>query len=157
MERKRIEISLEGYLKRLPSNHRAVQEYKRLVCRNRFLENESRKKKRKFWQKRYPSLSFYENFLGGHISLGRFTFYGENAMNWGVTIWTETFGYICFRLPFRCFGVWCPLYFYTSPNATPRASTFYRGPYKNQKEKAAKRRKKFGFRYDTDLLTEEDR
>ena len=66
-------------------------------------------------------------FLSGHISIGNLTIYGRNAMHWGVTLYTKKYGYICFRLPFRCFGKWWPLYFYCSPNATPLAATFMIG------------------------------
>jgi len=76
------------------------------------------------FKKRYPSLSFSENFLGGHVDIWNITIYGENAMHWAVNIKTKRWGYVCFRLPFRCFGVWHPLYFYTSPNGTPRNATF---------------------------------
>ena len=75
------------------------------------------------FKKKYPHLSFAENFLGGHWKLGSFTLYGENAMHWAVNIKTR-WGYVCFRLPFKCFGRWWPLYFYISPNATPWAATF---------------------------------
>lgn len=148
------EMSLFEYVGKLPNSHRAVQEYKKLAQENHRLKEQLRKKNRKWWQKRYPSLSWWENFMGGDISIGRFTFFGENAMHWGVVIQTETFGYICFRLPFRCFGRWWPLYFYTSPNATPWASTFYRGPDKKERLRSVERRKKYGFRYDTNLLSE---
>lgn len=68
------------------------------------------------------------NWLSGHINIGkRITIYGRNAMHWGVRIWTKRYGYICFRLPFRCFGKWYPLYLYFSPNATPWAATFMVG------------------------------
>ena len=76
------------------------------------------------FKKKYPSLSFSENFLGGHMDILNMTIFGENAMHWGVTIRTERWGYICFRLPLRCFGKWWPLYFYISPNATPNKATF---------------------------------
>jgi hypothetical protein len=76
------------------------------------------------FKKKYPSLSFAENFLGGHISIGPITIYGENAMHWAVNIRTKRWGWICFRLPVRCFGSWWPMYFYCSPNATPQKSTF---------------------------------
>ena len=87
---------------------------------------------RNLFHKRYPSLSWLENHMGGHVSLGPVTIYGENAMHWAVNIKTRRWGYVCFRLPFRCFGRWWPLYFYCSPDATPNAATFiipkwYRG------------------------------
>ena len=76
------------------------------------------------FKKKYKSLSFAENFLGGHVNIFNITIYGENAMHWGVTIRTKRWGYICFRLPLRCFGRWWALYFYISPNATPNSATF---------------------------------
>lgn len=103
------------------------------------------------FKKKYPGLSFWENFLGEHLSIGRLTIYGENAMHWGVTLWTKKWGYICFRLPFRCFGGWWPLYFYLSPNATPWAATLVAGPRFSRSDKleAEKRRLSFGHNYDT--------
>jgi hypothetical protein len=69
-----------------------------------------------------------ENLFTGHLNIGKnITIYGRNAMPWGVNIYTKKYGYICFRLPFRCFGRWYPLYVYFSPNATPWASTFMIG------------------------------
>jgi hypothetical protein len=76
------------------------------------------------FKKKYPSLSFWENFLGGHVSIGPVTIFGENAMHWGVDIMTRK-GYFCFRLPFRCFGQWWPLYCYFSPNGTPWAAKWW--------------------------------
>jgi len=78
-------------------------------------------------RKRYKGLSWFENFMGGHVSIFNITIYGENAMHWGVTISTKRWGYICFRLPVRCFGDWHKLYFYCSPNATPSSATFTLG------------------------------
>ena len=102
--------------------------------------------------KKYKGLSFAENFLGEHISIGPITIYGENAMHWGVNIKTNRWGYICFRLPLRCFGCWWPLYFYISPNGTPWASTFYRGPDKDQIHDSAIRRTDYGHNFDTDII-----
>ena len=106
------------------------------------------------FKKPYPALSFRENFLGGHICLGSVTVYGENAMHWTVNIKTSRWGYVCFRLPFRCFGSWWPLYFYVSPNATPWASTLYMGESKSQKKKSKIRREKYGHNFNTELLQE---
>lgn len=78
------------------------------------------------FRKRYPALSWWENHMGGHVSLGPLVIYGENAMHWAVNI-SSPWGYICFRLPLRCFGRWWPLYFYISPDATPQAATFLVG------------------------------
>lgn len=70
---------------------------------------------------------FEYKWMTGHISIGNLTIYGRNAMHWGGHLYTKKFGYICFRLPFRCFGHWYPLYLYFSPNATPWAATFMIG------------------------------
>mgnify|MGYP001591708353 FL=1 len=87
---------------------------------------------KRLFKKQYPSLSWIENHLGGHVSLGPVTIYGENAMHWAVNIKTQRWGWICFRLPFWCFGRLWTLYFYCSPDATPTRATFiipkwYRG------------------------------
>lgn len=75
-------------------------------------------------KKKYPTLSFAENFLAGHVVIGPVTIYGENAMHWAINIRTRN-GWLCFRLPLRCFGKWWPLYCYWSPNATPDAATWW--------------------------------
>jgi hypothetical protein len=62
--------------------------------------------------------------LGGHVSLGPVTVYGRNAMHFAVNVHTKRWGYVCFRLPLRCFGMWWPVYFYCSPDGTPSAATF---------------------------------
>jgi len=72
---------------------------------------------------KYEGLSWWENFMGGHIDIGPITIYGENAMQWAVN-WHMFKTVVCFRLPFRCFGKWWPLYFYISKNATPQKATF---------------------------------
>jgi len=84
--------------------------------------------------KKYPGLSWFENHLGGHVSLGPVVLYGENAMHWGVRISTwwmvwfgVTGGWLCFRMPFRCFGGWWPLYLYFSHNGTPGDSAWMFG------------------------------
>lgn len=73
------------------------------------------------WRKRLP---FWERYFGGHLHIGRVTVFGENAMHWAINIRTDRWGYICFRLPVRCFGGWWPLYFYCSPDGTPQSATF---------------------------------
>jgi len=78
----------------------------------------------KLFKKKLPGIGWIETYLGGNIKFGPINIYGANAMHWAVNIKTERWGYICFRLPFRCFNKWWPLYFYISPNATPWASTF---------------------------------
>ncbi len=67
-------------------------------------------------------LNSIENFLSGYIIIGPVAIYGENAMHWSVEITTKS-GYLCFRLPFRCFGHWYPLYCYYSPDGTPNNAT----------------------------------
>lgn len=79
---------------------------------------------RNIFKKKYPELGFWDNYMSGNITIFNITIYGENAMHWAVNIKTKRWGYICFRLPFRCFGCWWPLYFYISPNGTPSQSTF---------------------------------
>lgn len=112
----------------------------------------------KIWgiHKKYPALSWWENFTGGHLSIGPVTIYGANAMNWAVNIRTKRLGYICFTLPtisrFRKnkIGQWrCYWYFYLSPNATPWASTFYIGTDKAETSRAKIRKQHFGHGFDS--------
>lgn len=63
-----------------------------------------------------------KKYLSGSWSIGPVTLYGENAMHWAVNVRTKK-GYLCFRLPLRCFGKWLPLYCYFSPDGTPRKAT----------------------------------
>ena len=76
-------------------------------------------------KRKYKGLNFLERYLGGHIDIGPITIFGENAMHWAVNIHTKRWGWVCFRLPFRSFGKWWPLYFYCSPNGTPQKATFW--------------------------------
>lgn len=95
----------------------------------------------------------------GHIKIGKkITVYGRNAMHWGVNVHTQKFGYICFRLPFRCFGRWWPLYLYFSPNATPWASTFMLGRKHSRDDWALSRvrRMRLGHNFDYDSELEPD-
>jgi len=64
--------------------------------------------------------------LGGHINIGPITIYGANAMHFAVNIRTR-WGYVCFRLPLRCFGIWWHAYFYISRDATPFNARFKLG------------------------------
>lgn len=94
-----------------------------------------------------------KNWLTGHWKIGKnITVYGRNAMHWGVNISTRKYGYICFRLPFRCFGRWYPLYLYFSPNATPWASTFMLGRKHDRADWALARvrKERFGHNFDTE-------
>lgn len=74
------------------------------------------------FNKKYPSLSFYENFLSGYWTIGPIIIYGENAMHWAINIRIKGKGYLCFRLPLRCFGRWWKMYLYLSPDATPNSA-----------------------------------
>ena len=76
------------------------------------------------FKKRYPSLSFAENFLGGHVTIGPVTIFGENAMHWAVVIDMGK-DYLSFRLPLRCDGRWWPLYCFRSPDGTPTQATWW--------------------------------
>ena len=62
----------------------------------------------------------------GHITFWRITIYGRNAMHWAVNIRMSE-GYLCFRLPFRCFGKWWPLYVYYSVDGTPNCASWIFG------------------------------
>ena len=97
-------------------------------------------------------MSFLKKYFSGHIKIGPAIIYGMNAMHWAVNIKSKKYGYICFRLPFRCFGRWWPVYFYLSPNATPWAATFYIGgtEYSSDKVLAPVRRLRFGHNFDTE-------
>lgn len=117
----------------------------------------------KIWgiHKTYKSLSWFENFMGGHISIFGITIYGANAMRWAVNIRTKRWGYICFTLPvlarfhYRKDGTrWWKWYFYLSPNGTPWASTFYRGYDRNEKIRAQIRKMNFGHGFNTGKLHE---
>jgi len=78
------------------------------------------------FNKRYSDLSWWKNFMSGHINIGPITIFGQNAMHWAINIKSK-WGSICFRLPFPCFGRWWPLYFYISPDATPCRATYIIG------------------------------
>ncbi len=75
------------------------------------------------FKKSYPHVGYAGNFLSGFIIIGPVViYYGENVMHWSVEITTKN-GYLCFRLPIRCFGRWYPLYCYYSPDGTPANAT----------------------------------
>lgn len=72
---------------------------------------------------------FIDRWVGGHWTIGPLTIYGRNAMHFAVNIRTR-WGWVCFKPPTRCFGVWWPWYFYVSDDATPfncRVLWGYRG------------------------------
>lgn len=112
--------------------------------------------------KKYKSLSWWDNFMSGHISLGKLTIFGANAMNWTVNYSTKKYGYICFTLPaivrFKKYdykqgwsykNTYIQWYFYLSPNGTPWASTYYRGSNKDEVLRARVRFKNFGHGFST--------
>lgn len=100
-------------------------------------------------------MNFWERYFGGHLNIGkRITVYGENAMHWAVNIHTKRWGYVCFRLPVRCFGRWWPLYFYVSPNATPWAATFLiGGDERCESRRASERRKRLGHNFASSAMS----
>jgi len=118
----------------------------------------------KIWgiHKKHPALSWWENFMGGHISFCGITIFGANAMRWAVNIRTKKWGCICFTLPVYArytprrdgtrYWQW---YFYLSPNGTPWASTFYRGSDKNEKIRAQIRHLNFGHGFNSRGLNNE--
>jgi hypothetical protein len=118
----------------------------------------------KIWgiHKKYKSLSWWENFTGGHISFWGITIYGSNAMRWAVNIRTKRWGYICFTLPAKARFItrrdgtrYWEWYFFLSPNGTPWACTFYRGSDKNEIIRAQIRKLNFGHGFDTDRYSNE--
>jgi hypothetical protein len=127
------------------------------------LEYEIKKDKKNSWFTKvkekysYKIESFLEDHIGGHKSMGKLTIYGYNAMHFGITYQTKKYGYICFRLPLRCFGRWYPLYFYLSPNATSWAATFMLGKKHDRDDWALARVRKarFGHNFDTDKYRQE--
>lgn len=118
----------------------------------------------KIWgiHKKYKGLSWSENFLGGHLSIGRLTIWGCNAMNYAANYHTKKYGYICFTLPvlarFKKYANWKKLpwyrryyfdwYLYFSPNGTPWASTFHIGRDKQEKIRAQIRQLVLGHNFD---------
>lgn len=105
--------------------------------------------------KKYKGLSWWENFMGGHISIGPVTIFGSNAMNWVMEIRTR-WGALCFTLP--ALARWRTdrygkkhfhWHIYLSPNCTPWACTFYRGDNKGEVIRAKIRKINFGHNFDT--------
>lgn len=106
----------------------------------------------KIWgiHKKYKELSWWENFMGEHITIGPVTIYGANAMCWAVNIESKKYGYICFTLPSiarrRQKRGW---HLYCSPNGTPWASTFYIGSNRSEHVRAKARKYCFGHGFST--------
>ncbi len=106
----------------------------------------------KIWgiHKTYQTMNWWENFMGGHISIANITIYGANAMCWTVNIYTKKWGYICFTLPsISRFRRKVGHHFYLSPNGTPWACTYYRGADKKEVIKAQIRKMNFGHNFST--------
>ena len=101
--------------------------------------------------KKYKSLSWTENFLGGHLNIGkRITIFGDNAMHWVFELRTKKYGVISVRF-FTTRPKSHPIRIYFSPNGTPWACTFYYGfgkKAKKESELARKRRAAFGHNFD---------
>jgi len=102
---------------------------------------------------KYPNLSWWENYFGGHVNIGRVTIFGENAMHWAVQIYTKKYGVIVFTLPLRTLGRYWGCHIYFSPNGTPWASTFYKSIWKEnnkgEEHRAKIRYREFGHNFDT--------
>lgn len=98
-----------------------------------------------FITKKYPALSWTENFLSGHLNITRHvTIFGENAMNWKLQIYTKKYGVVTITLPtWRRIkkGDW---YISFSPDGTPQSATFYIGYDKIAAIKAKIRYHHFG-------------
>lgn len=101
---------------------------------------------------KYDGLSWWENFMGGHLSFRNLTIYGSNAMCWAVNIHTKKWGYVCFTLPSMLrIRRKMSFYLYLSPNGTPWACTYYLGSDKNEYLRSKIRKLNFGHNFDTDL------
>ncbi len=103
-----------------------------------------------FITKQYPSLSWFDNFMSGHLNLTKhITIFGQNAMHWSMTIYDTKWGHLHIDLPTwsRLTGkrTWCA---YASPNGTPWACTWYIGTSNpHEKIRAAIRRFHFGHNF----------
>lgn len=109
---------------------------------------------------KYPGLSWWENFMGGHINIGkRITVFGENAMHWAVEVRTKKYGVIVFTLPIKTFGKYHGCHIYFSPNGTPWAATYYKSIWKenNRAEEIKARIRKLNFGHNFDTNKHEDR
>ncbi len=106
----------------------------------------------KIWgiHKKHPGLSWWENFMGGHFSIGNLTVFGENAMHWAIEWRSKKYGIIVFAPPIKTFGQYWGWHLYFSPNATPWACTYYIGSNKAEKIRAKIRRWQLGHNFDTD-------
>ena len=101
-------------------------------------------------------MGIWWTFFGGHISIGPFTIFGANAMNWSLVISGTRWGHLHIDLPAIARwrqnrdGKW--MYYssiYASPNGTPWACTWYWGTDKNEVIRARIRRLNFGHNFNT--------
>lgn len=108
---------------------------------------------------KYSTFSWWENFMSGHITIGKLTIFGENSMHWAVQIRTKKYGVIVFTLPIKTFGKYWGCHLYFSPNGTPWASTYYKSIWKenNKQEeiRAQIRKLNFGHGFSTEKYREE--
>ncbi len=108
----------------------------------------------KIWgiHRKYNALSWWENFMGGHISIGPLTIFGENAMHWAINFHTKRWGVVCLTLPLRCFGKYWGCHIYCSPSGTPWAATYYKSLWKedrmNEEIRARIRKKNLGHNFN---------
>ncbi len=113
----------------------------------------------KIWgiHKEYETMSWWENFMGGHINIGpHTTIYGDNAMCWTMQIHTKKWGFICITLPsIKRWRMNMPFYIYCSPNGTPWACTYYSGGDKKEVIRAQIRKYNFGHNFDSDKFEKE--
>lgn len=103
---------------------------------------------------RYALDTLLSEYVGGHVTIGRVTIFGHNAMHWAVNVRTHRWGSVCFRpTTISPFGSKWRWYFYVSPNGTPWASTFAVGPGLDHADKAMAhvRRYLFGHNFNTDF------
>ena len=84
-------------------------------------------------------MRWQDEWFTGHVSLGRLTIYGANAMHWALNFWTRKWGYICFHPPTKTFGRKWSWYFYISRNATPGDAIWGIGPGFEKKQDRGKR------------------
>lgn len=83
------------------------------------------KKGRGSWASRFAD-KYLHKYIGGHITIGRLTIYGRNAMHYAWNYQRRDGMYVCFRPPSRCFGLRLGYYFYISPDGTPSDAIYYR-------------------------------
>lgn len=101
-------------------------------------------------------MGFWWTFFRGHVSIGPFTIFGANAMNWCLCIYGTPWGNLHIDLPVIARwrqnrdGKW--IYHssvYASPNGTPGASTWYRGTDRYEAIRARIRKLNFGHNFNT--------